>query len=159
MRQTEIQPPGQAPALWLFFLTAQICTQLKRARHLHNLKRAVGCGEDFEVLNIGSCHVALVESTGTSVSQADGFLCGTKGGKGHVTSGSRSAAQILRSGLTERNALQICRWGKKQQKSCSFGRAFARSSEHNPFSSAPSLSTRVRGILDDKRRGREDGDK
>lgn len=38
------------------------------------------------MLNVGSCHVALVESTGTSVGQADGFLCGTKGGKGHVTS-------------------------------------------------------------------------
>ena len=54
------------------------------------------------MLNVGSCHVALVESTGTSVSQADGFLCGTQGEKGHITpSHSRSAAQIHRPGLTE----------------------------------------------------------
>lgn len=101
-RQTELQPPKLEPAVWLFFLTPETCTQLKRLRDLHNLKWAVGCGEDFEVLNVGSCHVALVESTGASVSQADGFLCGTWGEKGQVTpSCSWSATQIQRPGLTE----------------------------------------------------------
>lgn len=107
------------------------------------------------MFNIGSCHVALVESTGTSVSQADGFLCGTEGGKDTLP----LAAQIHRSGLTAAGLtakkkppnMQVGK--KKQPKSCSFGRAFAHSSEHNSFSSVPSLSTRVRGILEDKEEG------
>lgn len=54
------------------------------------------------MLNVGSCNVALVESTGASVSQADRFLCGTQGEKGCVTPFcSRSAAQIHGAGLTE----------------------------------------------------------
>lgn len=40
----------------------------------NNLKRAVGSGKDFEVLNVGPRHVALEESTGASVSQADRLL-------------------------------------------------------------------------------------
>lgn len=74
----------------------------KRVRDLHNLKWAVRCGEDFEMLNVGSCHVALIESTWASVSQADGFLCRTQGEKRHITpSCSSSTAQIRRPGLTE----------------------------------------------------------
>lgn len=53
-------------------------TQLEGVRDLHNLKRAVGSGKDFEVLNVGPRHVALEESTGASVSQADRLLCGTR---------------------------------------------------------------------------------
>lgn len=110
------------------------------------------------MLNVGSCHVALVESTGASVSQADGFLCRTQGEKGHVTpSCSLSAAQLRRAGLTETPSKHAGE--KKQQKSCSFGRPFAHSSQHNPFTPVPSLSILVRGILEDKRRGRENGDK
>lgn len=37
------------------------------------------------MLNVGSCHVALIESTRASVSQADGFLCRTQGEKRHIT--------------------------------------------------------------------------
>lgn len=70
------------------------------------------------MLNVGSGHVALVESTGTSVSQADGFLCGTQGEKRHVTAScSGAAAQTHRPGTTKSSlASQICRWKKKKSR-------------------------------------------
>lgn len=45
------------------------------------------------MLNIGSCHVALVESTGTSVSQADGFFL-REGDDGQGEGEQRQGAEV-----------------------------------------------------------------
>lgn len=42
---------------------------------LHDLQGAVWSVEDFEVLDVGSSNVALEESAGTSVAQADWLPC------------------------------------------------------------------------------------